>query len=652
MDAPALTANTTSLSVHQPSISPSPLPTPELTPSATEYERSSTETSIFSIYSMYGEGEGSWTIPTPTVDRQIPHPQLDQQGRGPYIRASKLTLEDSGYSESTHDPRFSKHSLQMESSRHSNTTALLAYTDDDPRTSYYSTNQKVSPPRSKSQRNTTVLSPTTLLAGVEPPSRTNSTGSSSDPVFLSPTTPDPSSSKPISRVSSPRVSAVLSPPSLRGSAVPPSPQLSQVVLTPHEGEEEDAFHVRRTYAELEAVGVKEDGYSEGVERTRARIGSNRESEIRALEALGDITEKRRDLTPREIDILASLDRSVRAHLTVYALSELLYSYGFFSSPSHDRSLLLSSAPLSKRLSRVSATTNSSPTAPPLKQRIPPPSSEKEVQRALKWARMLEPIARDSGGNVLQWGVRAAKRRKFRERVYKGIPDCWRSAAWEMMINRMSRAGQAEVERLSRVYEEHLQQPSTYDIQIDLDVPRTISGHVMFRTRYGQGYVAVCLPTQRLSDPAPRQRSLFSVLHSFSLQCDDCGYCQGMGPIAATLLCYLDPKRVYPAFVHLHNSYMMHPIFKPGFPGLLEAIYIQERITEKMMPGVYEAFKQQMISTTSYATKWYITLFANSVPFHTQLRLWDAFFLEGSDLFIVVAVAIVWVHKGESDNFAG
>jgi len=266
--------------------------------------------------------------------------------------------------------------------------------------------------------------------------------------------------------------------------------------------------------------------------------------------------------------------------------------------------------------------------------------------------MLEPTIRDHGGNVLQWGVRAAKRRKFRERVYKGIPDCWRSAAWEMMINETSGVGRAEVERLSQEYEDHLQQPSTYDIQIDLDVPRTISGHVMFRTRYGQGYATTCLSIQRLSDPAFSQRSLFSVLHSFSLQCDDCGYCQGMGPIAATLLCYLDPRRVYPALVHLHNSYTMHHIFKPGFPGLLEAIYIQERIIEQMMPGVYEAFKQQMISTTSYATKWYITLFANSVPFHTQLRLWDAFFLEGPDLFIVVAVAIVWVHKGKLDNLPG
>ncbi len=62
----------------------------------------------------------------------------------------------------------------------------------------------------------------------------------------------------------------------------------------------------------------------------------------------------------------------------------------------------------------------------------------------------------------------------------------------------------------------------------------------------------------------------------------------MGPLAATLLCYYDPERVYAALVALHDSYSMHSIFSPGFPGLLEAIYVQERVMEKMLPGVYEA----------------------------------------------------------------
>lgn len=32
----------------------------------------------------------------------------------------------------------------------------------------------------------------------------------------------------------------------------------------------------------------------------------------------------------------------------------------------------------------------------------------------------------------------------------------------------------------------LDDSSSYDVQIDLDVPRTISGHILFHTRYGHG----------------------------------------------------------------------------------------------------------------------------------------------------------------------
>jgi hypothetical protein len=248
-------------------------------------------------------------------------------------------------------------------------------------------------------------------------------------------------------------------------------------------------------------------------------------------------------------------------------------------------------------------------------------------RVAKWDRMLEVLGRDSGGNVESWGIKASKAHKLRERVYKGIPDRWRRAAWEVLMNRFSRSGRKAVEELGSHYLQGLEKPSSYDIQIDLDVPRTISGHIMFHTRYGLG-----------------QRSLFHVLHSFSLRCHECGYVQGMGPIAATLLCYFEPEKVYAALSRLHDTYNMHSIFSPGFPGLLQAIYVQERIMESKMPDVYAAFKKHMISTTSYATKWYITLFANSVPFQTQLRLWDVYLLEGEDLFSAVAISIVWVYR--------
>ncbi|KAF9258894.1 RabGAP/TBC [Marasmius fiardii PR-910] len=390
----------------------------------------------------------------------------------------------------------------------------------------------------------------------------------------------------------------------------------------------DAFHVRNTYAQLDISGVKGDGYEDGVERTRARIGTSRASQINALAAIGDGNEKKGDLDERELIALASVDR-----------------YGFFSTPSHDRLVLLPSTPLTKRLvpSPSPGPRDASTSGTTLSSLPPPQPPLKETSRIGKWTRMLRPRKREVGGNVESWDVKPRKESKLRERIYKGVPDRWRPAAWELLMSRNAVEDMCSgehghgamvtfsLQQLERDYNDCLDKPSTYDIQIDLDVPRTISGHVLFRTRYGAG-----------------QRSLFHVLHCFSLRCPTCGYVQGMGPIAATLLCYFPPSHVYASLVRLHSSpeYALHTIFAPGFPGLLEAIFVQERIIRETMPAVYKAFGDMGVSTTSYATKWYITLFANSVTFQTQLRLWDAFLLEGKDVFVVLAVGVVWVFRDQ------
>jgi len=174
------------------------------------------------------------------------------------------------------------------------------------------------------------------------------------------------------------------------------------------------------------------------------------------------------------------------------------SYGFFTVPSHDRLILLPSGPLHKRLAVVRAGSKSGPSHAVSVSSLPAASSPfKEQMRVAKWGRMMEVLSRDRGGNVESWSVKASKAHKLRRRVYKGIPDRWRSAAWEVLADRFSRSGREATAKLGECYHEDLEKPSSYDIQIDLDVPRTISGHIMFRTRYGLGYVIV--PTLILSD---------------------------------------------------------------------------------------------------------------------------------------------------------
>lgn len=43
---------------------------------------------------------------------------------------------------------------------------------------------------------------------------------------------------------------------------------------------------------------------------------------------------------------------------------------------------------------------------------------------------------------------------------------------------------------------------------------------------------------------------------------------------------------------------MHSVFAPGFPGLLESIYVQERLMEFLVPEVYTAFVSDKVASVS------------------------------------------------------
>lgn len=180
---------------------------------------------------------------------------------------------------------------------------------------------------------------------------------------------------------------------------------------------------------------------------------------------------------------------------------------------------------------------------------------KEWERSEKWRKMAKIVRKGAEGQGMEFEF-DAKNQKVIERTWKGIPDRWRAAAWWSFLASSAREhpGSATDEQIVADFHRLQLSSSPDDVQIDLDVPRTISRHIMFRRRYRGG-----------------QRLLFRVLHALSIYFPETGYVQGMASLAATLLCYFDEEKCFVMLVRMWLYRGLARIYRPGFEELMAAL---------------------------------------------------------------------------------
>ena len=247
--------------------------------------------------------------------------------------------------------------------------------------------------------------------------------------------------------------------------------------------------------------------------------------------------------------------------------------------------------------------------------------EKEASRALKWIDMLKDLEREV--IVSKWPI---THRKFLSRLEKGIPDCLRTKIWEKFMS------------ISGLYPSYLQvdepvdfaslylKVSGFERQIDLDIERTLRDHVLFKIRYSQSQI-----------------SLFKILVAYSNLDPEVGYCQGMSTVAAFLLLYFDEEVAFRALIKIMQRDDLRSMYKTGFPLLFKYFWIQERLMRKFIPDLAKHLDKHNISTSIYATKWYLTLFL-SFPTRLAARIWDLFLFYGIDVLPLVAIALLKIHS--------
>lgn len=180
---------------------------------------------------------------------------------------------------------------------------------------------------------------------------------------------------------------------------------------------------------------------------------------------------------------------------------------------------------------------------------------KEIERSEKWRKMAKSVKKGTQGEGMEFDF-DVKSPKLIERTWKGVPDCWRSAAWWSFLETSAKShpGSPTTAEIIESFHSLQGKNSTDDVQIDLDVPRTISRHIMFRRRYRGG-----------------QRLLFRVLHALSIYFPETGYVQGMASLAATLLCYFDEEKCFVMLVRMWQLRGLEQLYLHGFEGLMKAL---------------------------------------------------------------------------------
>ena len=223
--------------------------------------------------------------------------------------------------------------------------------------------------------------------------------------------------------------------------------------------------------------------------------------------------------------------------------------------------------------------------------------------------------------------RTKKFDKLKSRTRKGVPDSLRSYVWQLFAEK-------DKYYIKDIFKTLDSEKLKEDIEIVIikDLDRTYPDCQLFKDKYGNG-----------------QRKLYKVLSNYSKYNTATGYVQGMGFITAVFLTYMDEESSFFMLDSLMKKYKLEGFYLPGFPELKKTFYILLNLEKKFIPKIYELFKKEGMVPSMYASEWFICLFSRNLDFHTLVRIFDVFLLEGYKVIYRFSVAFLKLKENEFLN---
>ncbi|KAL7858402.1 hypothetical protein AOLI_G00185040 [Acnodon oligacanthus] len=205
----------------------------------------------------------------------------------------------------------------------------------------------------------------------------------------------------------------------------------------------------------------------------------------------------------------------------------------------------------------------------------------------------------------------------------GIPREYRRRVWRWMVRTLTRSLQERHPNLfQQLCEKSCNTPHPASRQIQLDLHRTLTTN------------------QHFSSPSsPALEQLHRVLLAFAWQNPAVGYCQGLNRLAALALLVLQNEEdAFWCLVAIVQFLMPQDYYTKTLLGSQADQRVFKEFMAEKLPRLVAHLEEHNVDVSLITFNWFMVVFVESLPSDILLKVWDAFFSEGTKVIFRYALA--------------
>lgn len=255
----------------------------------------------------------------------------------------------------------------------------------------------------------------------------------------------------------------------------------------------------------------------------------------------------------------------------------------------------------------------------------------DSKHKLKWIAYLEFTLNADIGQSFSWDEVTQLNRceKLKQMTRgQGIPHSLRQFMWMRLSGAFEKKSRSQF-KYSELCKSHNHDHYQTSKQIEKDLLRTLPSNACFANMSSVGI--------------PRLRR---VLQAIAWLFPNIGYCQGMGPIVATLLLFFEEEDAFWLMNAIIEDILPASYYSHTLIGVQADIKVLSQLIGMYLPEIENKFKEYEIELSLICINWFLTIFSNVFHIKILLRIWDLFFYEGSVAIFQITLAMLKMNESE------